>query len=140
MQHQGLFHSKTKKTSINIGTAERKILLVFVYYISLGAVALTAFTLAIKHLNYNITETFNYFDCQKSGFNNTCEFNIKQFPTITVAAYVLLGLQPSINLVYALNIKEIKYALKGVYSQVRNRVLRSTTEGKSETTAIQAEL
>ena len=140
MQHQGLFRSKIKKTPIKIGTAERKILVVFLYYVSLGAVALTAFTLAIKYLDYNITEIFNYFDCQKSGFNNTCEFNIKQFPTVAVAAYVLLGLHPSINLVYALNVKEIKYALKGVYSQLRKRVLPSTTEGKSETTVIQAEL
>ena len=143
LQHQGLFRSNLRKTPINIGTAERKILLVLLYYISLGAVASTAFTLATKYQNYNITETLNYFDCQKSGFNNTCKLSIKQFPTVTVGAYVLLGLLPSINLVYALNVKEIKCAIKGVYSRVRNRinsVIVTTTEGKSETTSTPAEL
>ena len=56
---------------------------------------------------------------------------------------MLLGLLPSINLVYALNVKEIKCALKGVYSRVQNRinsVIVTTTEGKSETTSTPAEL
>ena len=117
-----LQHSKTKKSSTIIGTAEKKMLLVFVYYILVGAIALSTFTLSIKYVDYNTTETFNYFDCQKSGFNNTCEFNTKQFSAISIATYVLLAILPSINLVYALNIKEIKSGLKGVCSQLRNRV------------------
>ena len=101
--------------------------------------ASTAFSLATKYQDYNINETLNYFDCQKSGFNNTCKFSIKHFPTVTVVAYVLVGLLPSINLVYAFNVKEIKYVLKGVYFRVRNRVKSvkiTTTEGKSQTTSM----
>lgn len=123
------------KTPIKIGPAERKILVVFLYYITLGAVALTAFTLATKYLSQNITATLQYFDCERSGYNSTCNLDITQFPSVTVAAYVLLGLFPAINLVFALNIRDLKSVLKGLRSKIMKTTV-SISEEKSESTTI----
>ena len=53
------------KNPITLGTAERKILLVFLYYITLGVFVLTSFTLATKNLNQNAHAVIEYFDCEK---------------------------------------------------------------------------
>ena len=125
------------KTPIKIGPAERKILLVFLYYISLGAVALTSFTLATKYLSHNVAATLQYFDCEKSGRNSTCDLVVKQFPMVTLTSYVLLGLFPTINLVFAVNIRELKSIFKKLRSKVLMKtVVISTTGEKSESTTV----
>ena len=124
------------KTPIKIGTAERKILLVFLYYITLGAVALTSFTLATKYLSHNVAATLQYFDCEKSGRNSTCDLVVKQFPMVTLTSYVLLGLFPAINLVFAVNIKELKIIFKKLHSKVLRKTVVSITEEKSESSTV----
>ena len=47
MQHHGLFREKSKQP-FKIGTAERKILIIFSYYVLLATIAFTAFTVATR--------------------------------------------------------------------------------------------
>ena len=124
------------KTPMKIGPAERKILLVFLYYVTLGAVALTSFTLATKYASQNIAATLQYFDCEKSGRNSTCDLDIKQFPMVTLTAYVLLGLFPAINLVFVVNTKDLKSTFKKLRSKVLGKTVVSITEEKSESTSV----
>jgi len=124
------------KTPIKIGPAERKILLVFLYYITLGAVASTSFTLETKYVSQNIAATLQYFDCEKSGRNSTCDLDIKQFPMVTLTAYVLIGLFPAINLVFVVNIRDLKSTFKKVRSKVLGKTVVSITEEKSESTSV----
>ena len=121
---------------MKIGPAERKILLVFLYYVTLGAVALTSFTLATKFASQNIAATLQYFDCEKSGRNSTCDLDIKQFPMVTLTAYVLLGLFPAINLVFVVNTKDLKSTFKKLRSKVLGKTVVSITEEKSESTSV----
>ena len=124
------------KTPIAIGAAERKILIVFLYYITLGVFALTAFTLSTKKLDENIVETLDYFECQKNGHNNTCSYDPQQYPTVTLISYLLLGLFPAINLVFAVNIQEVKALVKHLNKRLLKKTPTSTVEDKSESTAV----
>ena len=55
----------------------------------------------------------NYFVCEGRGYdpNNPCDRNIfRQYsnPELTTISFVLIDIFPVINLVYALNIREMK--------------------------------
>ena len=108
LQHEGLFRSKKVKNLIKMGTPQRKILIVFLYYVLLGAFALTTFTLATRNYSKQITETLQYFECQKSGSNNTCSYYPESNSTMTLIAFCLIGLFPAVNLVYVVNFKGTK--------------------------------
>lgn len=100
-----------------IGTAERKLLIVFCYYVLLAAIALTTFTLSIKDTSEITEHLINYFSCERDGHNssNPCsrsELEALNNPTLTTLSYVLLGLFPVVNLVYAVNIDELKVYLQ----------------------------
>ena len=126
------------KNPITLGTAERKILLVFLYYITLGVFVLTSFTLATKNLNQNAHAVIEYFDCEKNGRNNACSIATQQNPVVILIAQVLLGLFPVINLVFAVNVQEIKACVKQLNKKLRKesrKAQMSTTEDRSENTA-----
>ena len=112
LQHEGIFRSKKVKNLIKIGTPQRKILIVFLYYISLGALALTTFTLVTRNYGKQITETLQYFECQKSSSNNTCSYYPESNSTITAITlsltFSLIGCFPAVNLVYVVNFKATK--------------------------------
>ena len=124
MQKHGLIQTHSSKSPITFGTAERKLLVVFLYYITLGVVSLTSFTLATRYVDRNIAATIEYFDCEKSGHNNTqaCSLDRVVFPSLTLTSFILLGLFPAINLVFAVNTKELKSALKQLSVKARTVV------------------
>ena len=123
-----------QKSPITMGTAERKILIVFLYYITLGVFALTAFTLATKHLDQNSIATFEYFECQKNGRDETCSYDAQQYPYISLISFLLFGLFPAINLVYAVNVQELKALTKKLKAGLLKKM--STAEYMSESTAV----
>ena len=67
MPQNGLFLTKQLKgRSNNAGTAtaERKILIVFVYYVLLAAISLLTFSLSIKSTDQFIDEVLKHFKCE----------------------------------------------------------------------------
>lgn len=113
MQQHGLFTNKDSKSSLKIGTAERKLLIVFCYYVLLAVIALTAFTFSIKNLTQSVKFILEHFDCERDGHNtsNPCsrsDFEALNNAALTSFSYILLGLFPIVNLVYAVNIQELK--------------------------------
>lgn len=113
MQQHGLFVNKYSKSPLKIGTAERKLLIVFCYYVLLAVIALTAFTLSTKNLSQSVKFILKHFDCERDGHNtsNPCsrsEFEELNNAALTTFSYILLGLFPIVNLVYAVNIQELK--------------------------------
>ena len=134
-QLQGLWRSRMKKNPITLGTAERKILLVFLYYIILGVFCLTTFTLAAKHYNRNTVATIRYFECEKNGRNNTCSYDAQQYPVVVLMTHVLFSLFPTINLVFAINVQEIKALVKQL-RKLFKQIPLSMTEDKTESIAV----
>ena len=76
-------------------------------------VALTAFTIATRNSEPFAEQLLNYFACEGKGNdpNNPCDRNTFRqltIPWLSVIAFILLFLLPAVNLVYVLNIKELK--------------------------------
>jgi hypothetical protein len=115
MQQHGLFKvKKASKFPITIGTPERKILISICYYVIMTLFTLTAFTIATRNAGAFSTQLLGHFSCEQLGQDPenpvTCDRNdFRQLsnPEVSAVALILLVLQPVVNLVYALNVKEL---------------------------------
>eukprot|EP00731_Ephydatia_muelleri_P010669 Em0005g1255a len=131
------------KSPIRLGTAEKKVLIVFIYYVLLGIIALAAFGINVRTGNAFAIALVAYFACESTMPGN-CEASRNKalnntFPGLTDTAYILLALFPLVNLVYAFNFNELKDILyerfKMKWPTSRRDTLESTLE-KSQTTAL----
>ena len=84
----------------------------FVYYILVGVLILTGFTLSISTADEKYTATVDYLQCEANGRNNNCVYDPPHYPAIVFIINVLLGLFPVIILVFAVNVSEVKSVLK----------------------------
>ena len=104
------------QSPFKFGTAEKKLLVVFCYYVLLSSEALMAFTLSTKNASQHIRNIQLYFLCEQGGYNssNPCsrDYLANSYPSVTALSYILLGLFPVVNLIYATNFQELKEALR----------------------------
>ena len=110
----GLFGARSRKTNhpLGLGMAERKILIVLCYYVVVASFSLTQYTVVVRNLDAFDAQLEKYFICELSGHDpsNPCdrnEFRQLSNPGITAVTFVLLGLFPLFNLIYALNYEEL---------------------------------
>ena len=96
------------RNTINFSPAERKIFIVFLYYLGTGALQLTTFSIANKHINHDTDELASYFSCQRSGYDSTCSFDGANNPAWSLLAFVALLLFPAINFVYTIRGSDFK--------------------------------
>lgn len=98
-------------------TAEAKVLVILIYHLILGVVVLTILTNSLTNQSRFREEVGAYFECEKSGIIeddpsykacNTEGFESLIEPIPTAIAFILLGLYPSVNLIFIVNIKELK--------------------------------
>lgn len=113
LQQQGLFRIGLSISPFKIDTAERKILIIFCYYVLLGVIALITLTLATRNDNRLLEEIAAYFRCEFIGIDpqNPCDRSRYQEllnPELNCISYVLLGIFPVVNLVFAVNVEELK--------------------------------
>ena len=104
---------RLSKSPLHIETAEKKILIIFCYYVILGVIALTALTLASKNGDRFSEEVTGYFKCELRGVvpEDPCDRSRYQallYPVLNCLSFILLGIFPAINLVFAVNIEELK--------------------------------
>ena len=94
------------------GTAEKKLLVVFCYFIILSSVAITTFTVITRNLSNFEKNIKNYFMCEQGGNdpNKPCshEYRRQSYPELTTISSVLLCLESVVNLIFAINLKELK--------------------------------
>ena len=109
-QHHGFLHKRDVNNHNKISTAQRKILIVFVYYILLGVIALTAFTIATREERNSLPQLIlRYFFCERHGVNSSCDrstFEQRGRPELIAFSYLLIGLFPAINMLYVISIRE----------------------------------
>ena len=87
--------------------AERKIFIVFLYYLFAGALNLTTFSLYVRDIAYNFTALADYFSCQRSGLNNNCyTLGKKKYP------FIVIFLFPVANLYFCLKLDDFKVLFK----------------------------
>ena len=97
-----------------IGTAERKVLIVFVYYVVLAVVALTAFTLIARDKDKFFNEIIRYFACESKGPDEPCPRNYIQLPhsILSSLSYILLGLFPMVNFIFVISVQGLREYLQ----------------------------
>jgi len=106
---------KLSKHPFKVGAAERKILIIFCYYVLLGVIALTTFTVTTRNATLLADTVADYWQCEIAGVDpeNSCDklrdlFEALTYPGLTSISSFLLGIFPAVNLIFAVNIEEIK--------------------------------
>ena len=137
-QHHGLFRVKHSKNLLNIETAERKILIVFGYYVILAVFSLITFTITTRNVDELSSELLKYFLCERSAPDTPCsreEFEKLSQPVLTSIVYVLLGLFPLVNLSFIVNIREVKQKLEHCLSTIHSQQTTSVGSGNDTPSA-----
>lgn len=119
LQQHGLFRMRqsTKSNPLKIGAAERKILIVFCYYVLVAVISLVAFTIATRHSKPVSKQILKHFQCESNGYNpnEPCDRGVFEditYPELYAMSYILLGVFPLVNLTYAVNFGEIRKIIK----------------------------
>ena len=128
------------KHIFKLGTAEKKLLIVFSYYILLSSIALTSFTLTMRNAENLARGIQVYFFCQQGGFDpeDQCTRDYMKYsrPFLTTMAYALLGLFPVVNLIYAINLKDLKAALHKWLPKLKKKTSHSSGTHSTGSTAV----
>jgi len=99
-----------------LGTAEKKLLVVFIYYAVLSIIVLTAFTLITRNINNFTTGLQIYFFCEQGGFDpdNLCsrDYLKNSYPSLVTLSYVLVAFFPIVNFIYVVNLEELNDFIK----------------------------
>ena len=140
LQQQGLFRMKLSKQPFKIGTAERKVLIIFCYYVLLFVIALTAFTDFTRNSTGIAAEIEEHWRCELSGVDseNACNerkasFEAPGYTALSSISYILMGLLPAVNLTFAVNISELRQKFRTRCSRITK--LYSTKEPSTSSTA-----
>ena len=103
----------------SVSVAEKKLLLVFLYFFLLAVVSYTGFSLFHRKVD---TELKTYFECEQRGHDpaNPCNrggFEHLSFPGATAVAFILIELSPIVNFVFIINFQDMKAAVASWTSQ-----------------------
>ena len=87
-----------------------------------GILALISFSITIRDAEIKEEKILNYIVCQSIGYNanHTCHAEMDELtsistPELNSATYFLLGLLPWSNLLFAIQVSDIKKALQKVF-------------------------
>lgn len=95
--------------------AELKILVSFFYYVILTVVAVTKYSVVLRHSDEFEEELFKYFTCESTGTGpgKSCSrsgFESADQTSIFIPAIaILLAIYPFVQLIYIANVEEIKH-------------------------------
>ena len=117
MQHHELFTESQGQSRNKISAAERKILIVFVYYVIITFFILLGLALNVRYRENFLSEIVSYFRCESKGVDpdNPCDasgFMNHVTLTMTSIVYVLLGLFPLVNFLFIVNVRLLKQHLE----------------------------
>jgi hypothetical protein len=127
----------TSKSVGKVGVAEKKLLLIFLYYFLLAIVSYTGFSLFHRKVERYSTELMTYFMCEQYGHDpmNPCSrsaFEFLAFPGATAVAYIVLELSPLVSFVFIINYKELKASFRSFKSSSGTRSATKSVTAKYE--------
>ena len=87
------------------------------YYVLLAVIALLAFSLTVRDSDTFTTEVLRYFECERKGIDpaNPCDpsgYIMVLDVALTSMSYILLGLFPTVNFIFVINVRELKQYLE----------------------------
>ena len=87
-------------------TAETKIILVLCYYALFGVSSLSYFSVESIDQDVKIRAIQQYFVCEAAGSGKECDrsgFDTLGYEGLIIVTYLLLGLIPTVNLIFVVN-------------------------------------
>ncbi len=117
-----LFSTNTSKHLFSTSAVEKKIMVVFFYYILLALSALTTYTVTERNSERLKVQFTNYFICEQDGHDqaNPCDrnsFSDNRYPEMFILSVILIALWPFVNIVYVLDLKEVVKKLEMLFSR-----------------------
>jgi len=110
-------------------SGEVKVLVISGYYAIFAVVVLTTFTLhKIQDLEELINDITDYFACEATGTLRDCEKpSVDLYRRIvSIVAFVLVGLNPIVNLVFVINTRNLKRKISKYFSKIQQLLRRRT--------------
>ena len=106
-------HVSKQKKGFKIGSGEKKIMIMLVYYAILVEFSLMAFTLATRNVKQFRAAITWHFLCESRGHDpaNPCDrtqLEGLKYPGVSLVAYIMLVLFPTINFTYIINFRKLK--------------------------------
>lgn len=99
------------KKLLKLHSGEVKVLVISSYYAIFAVVLITTFTLhKIQNLEQLINDITNYFACEATGTLRDCDkpSGTLHRRIISIVIWVLVGINPIVNLVLVINTRELK--------------------------------
>ena len=87
---------------------------------------LTAFSDFARKADVFAAELEHYFRCEARGHDpeNPCEFKRVISETLVVLSYSLHGILPVVNLIFAINIQDLKSKVGSIFSKVHSSTIK----------------
>ena len=122
LQRRQLFEKKKSKCFlISFSVPEVKILILSCYFILFGIMALINYSVSIRDADIIVERLLDYFVCQAYGYSadHTCYAEYDRFrsvlkPEFNSTTYFLVGLLPWLNLLFAIQVSDIKKVVQNV--------------------------
>ena len=105
---------KSKNIIFKIGSSERKLLIILCYYITAAVIGLSSYSDFSRKSGLFEEKLNEYFKCEQLGHDpsNPCDrttFETLSSTRIAIVTSVIVGIQPAVNLLFAVNVEEIKH-------------------------------
>ena len=110
-------------------SGEVKVLLISCYYATFAVFIVTTFTITnVQQHEQFISDITDYFMCEATGTVKECDLSfVDQTGDIfTILSIILIGLFPIVNLIYVLNIRELKQKITKYFSKSKRQITRSS--------------
>lgn len=107
-QHYSLKESYSAGQLI-LTSSEKKLFIILCYYVVFGTISLTAFSMSARNVEAYAAELGQYFLCTATRTTEDCQHyqDVAETHTpleLAMTAYLLLGLFPAVNLMYAVRV------------------------------------
>ena len=126
---------------LELHSGEVKVLAISCYYAIFAVFIVTTFTITnVQQHEQFINDIASYFMCEAKGTMNECDLSfVDQTGDIfTILSIFLIGLFPIVNLIYVLNIRELKQRIAKCFPRLqrqerggRNGTVRSVVTQRS---------
>ncbi len=112
-QQNLIFRIHQSKSPFSFGVAEKKLVIIFAYFIVLEVVGFVVFSLSQRNASQLTQEIGKYFTCELNGHDpsNPCDrtaFERFLHPTASIISYILLLLIPLVNMVYVMDFQFLR--------------------------------
>ena len=115
---------------IKLHSSEIKVLVISIYYaITILVIVTTATVHKIQDLEQLTNDITNYFMCEATGTLRECDKPTVDLyrRIISLISFTLIGLFPIVNLIYVLNIRELKKKILSCFPKSERQLLRKGT-------------